>query len=247
MAKPCFLSPFRGKKPQNGLWKTLRCFYWRWKSSPTLFNRRKFRSDYSPASWAQKLCNLCTQTQQWTSLYQTLIHLDEKTRGKITEPLCLTPLKMLAYTSSWKECSWSQSVMCSTWSPSQQQTLLCCTLSTEQVTQLLPPLTPILKALLSTAAPMEWEAAHTTKVIYACYIGRNTTFSGSCSAQFAIIFLILLISLFYNTFLTILTYIRIWLAVFIVTFKFTHSSNDFQLFGVRWIIRFRVLKKKKNP
>lgn len=109
------------------------------------------------------------------------------------------------------------------------------------------PLTPFLKTLLSTAAPMEWEAAHTTKVIYACYIGRNTTFSGSCSAQFAIIFLILLISLFYNTFLTILTYIRIWLAVFIVTFKFTHSSNDFQLFGVRWIIRFRVLKKKKKP
>lgn len=108
------------------------------------------------------------------------------------------------------------------------------------------PLMPFLKALLSTAAPTEREAAHTTKVMYACYTVWNTTFSGSCFAQFAIIFLIQLISLFYNTFLTILTYILMWLAVFIVTFKFTHSSNDFQFLRVQWIICFRVLKKK-NP
>lgn len=107
------------------------------------------------------------------------------------------------------------------------------------------PLTPFLKGFPVHYCTHGVETAHTTQVIYACYIGRNTTFSGSCSAQFAIIFLILLISLFYNTFLTILTYIRIWLAVFMVTFKFTHSSNDFQFLRVQWIICFRVLKKKK--
>lgn len=107
---------------------------------------------------------------------------------------------------------------------------------------------PFLKTLLSTAAYPWSERLLTQPKLYVHVTLAGTLhFLVHALHSWQYFFLILLISLLYNTFLTILTYIHIWLAVFIATFKFTHSSNDFQFLRVQWITCFRILKKKKNP